>query len=87
MEPIFSITQNLTFTKREAPNFVDKFHEVRELIEEWNKHMFEVCVRDLMCCLGDTKDVAQRITIDARKPGAPTDLLKQSFRDAPCCSH
>ncbi len=46
-----SITRALRYTKKEKPSFRDRFHQVRELIVAWNKHMAKVFVPGWISCL------------------------------------
>ena len=38
------ITSTLTFTEIPFPQYIDKFHEVRQMINEFNHHMKEVFI-------------------------------------------
>ena len=48
------ITQALKFTDREAPDYIDKFFAIRQLVEEWNKNMKENFAASWMSCLDES---------------------------------
>ena len=48
------ITKSLTFHCNPFPNYIDKFHEVRELLKSWNDHMAEVFIPSWVSCLDES---------------------------------
>ena len=45
------ILSALTYTDEPAPPYSDKFWQVRQMISQWNKHMFEVFIPSWISCL------------------------------------
>ena len=52
-----AILANLRLTNIPAPSFVDKFHEVRQLLKAWNDHMKEVFIPGWINCLDESMSV------------------------------
>ena len=48
------ITSSLTFTDIPFPQYTDKFHEVRQMIIEFNHHMKEVFIPSWVSCLDES---------------------------------
>ena len=52
-----AIAQNLTFTNIAFPTWRDKFHEVRQMIAAWNKHMAKVFTPGWISCLDESMSI------------------------------
>ena len=52
-----AILESLAFTGRRAPEFVDRFWEVREMIEVWNKNMEDVFSPGWITCLDESMSI------------------------------
>ena len=51
------ITQSLTFTNINTPNYCDKFHEVRQMISAFNDHMLKVFIPSWISCLDESMSI------------------------------
>ena len=51
------ITKSLTFTNLSPPTYVDKFHEVRQLIKGWNQHMKKCFIPSWISCLDESMSI------------------------------
>ena len=51
------IMTSLTFTKEPAPAYKDRFWQVREMIEAWNKHMSENFIPSWASCLDESMSI------------------------------
>lgn len=51
------ITSNLVYTDRDRPTYIDKFWEVRQMIDQFNQHMFEVFSAGWICCLDESMSI------------------------------
>ena len=49
-----AITTALRYTDKEPPSFVDRFHDVRQLIDEWNRHYEEEYSPSWLSCLDES---------------------------------
>ena len=49
-----SILAALKFTSMEPPGFVDRFWEIREMLEAWNKNMENEFLASWVCCLDES---------------------------------
>jgi hypothetical protein len=54
------ITKSLTFTNIDAPAYKDKFHEVRQLLSEFNDHMKKIFKAGWISCLDESMSVWTR---------------------------
>ena len=52
-----AILRNLGYTNVEKPKFVDKFWEVRQMIEQWNVHMREIFSPSWVSCLDESMSI------------------------------
>ena len=52
-----AIMSSLTFTKRKAPAYKDRFWQVREMIETWNHHMSENFKPSWASCLDESMSI------------------------------
>ena len=48
------ITVNLCYTDREAPSYVDKFWEIRQMVDDWNENMRNCFVPGWITCLDES---------------------------------
>ena len=48
------IIRNLTYTNLQPPAFKDKFWEIQQMVEEWNKSMREVFIPGWINCLDES---------------------------------
>ena len=52
-----AIVASLRFTDRPYPSYKDKFHEVRQMVEAWNKNMIDVFVAGWVSCLDESMSI------------------------------
>ena len=51
------IIRNLTYKNLQPPSFKDKFWEIRQMVEEWNKSMREVFIPGWINCLDESMSI------------------------------
>lgn len=51
------ILSHLRFTKEKPPSFVDRFWEVREMLQEWQKHINEIFIPSWVSCLDESMSI------------------------------
>jgi len=52
-----AITRELRFTDKDAPPYLDKFWEVRQMIKEWNANMVAVFIVSWAICLDESMSI------------------------------
>ena len=52
-----AIIAALRFTDIPYPSYTDKFHEVRQMVEEWNANMMEVFIAGWVSCLDESMSI------------------------------
>ena len=59
------IAKSMTYTDKDSPNFLDRFHDVRQMIDAWNEHMLTEYCPSWMSC----GDESMNSWMDATCPG------------------
>ena len=69
-----TITRELRFTDGEPPIYVDKFWQVRQMINVWNRNMAAIFFAAWVICLDESGAVDGLAQVGSSVPKSPTLL-------------